>query len=164
MSNNIFYKLNPSKPIINGGATANYDPTGSGTILGRGVQFDTLEDGVQGKKTINDGPALTYFNQSLVNTVKIIKNSFSFLKGYDVNNPGSSGTYIHFFDSSGNIILGTTAPALSIFFPGNAQRSYNFEDNVSFINGLCISAVVLSSGGQYNGFSGSGLVTNIYYG
>lgn len=109
------------------------------------------------------GGTSTYFNVALNNTVTHAVNAGCSLYGYNLYNVNSVPSFVQFFDTTGSITPGSTAPKMSIYLPANGgaiDTVFTDEARVAFGTGMTIIATT----GATNGTApATGILVNIFY-
>lgn len=99
---------------------------------------------------------------ALSNTAVEVKAEPGTLGGWSFGNPDAAAlAYVHFYDTAGDVTVGTTVPILSLIVPfggGNNHPISNY--GIPFHNGLKVAASTTAAGGSA---PSSALTVNVYY-
>ena len=107
-----------------------------------------------------------YKNIAVINTAVAVKGAAGIIYGYHIFNPGSSLTYVHFYDmAAASVVIGTTNPVLSLALPSTANGQVGLDSpslptGVNFTTAISIACTTGLSG---SGVPSSSVLVNILY-
>lgn len=100
------------------------------------------------------------FTNAAVTTTVSVKASSGTIFGYYIYNPNASACSADIFNTaSGSVILGTTAPYLSLVIPATSGANLSITPQ-AFPTAISVAAVTAAGG---NTACGSGMTINLFY-
>ena len=95
------------------------------------------------------GGTSTFFASAQLATVTAVKTTAGNLYGFTLQNPNAAAAYLQLFDLAvAGVTLGTTAPKLSYWIPGNGAYDFAFTDEtkVSFAAAITLAVTTTATG------------------
>jgi hypothetical protein len=104
------------------------------------------------------------FRSISLGAVQAIKNTPGKLTGYYLFNTSSAVRYVKIFDAAaGDVVLGTTAPSLTIPLPAESGANVLGEREIEFDSGLSIACTTGIADSDTNLAGANEVTANIYY-
>ena len=98
---------------------------------------------------------------ALTNSAQAVKALAGLFKGWFINNPNASFSYVDIFNVvAADVVIGTTVPRLSLGIPANAAANFIVEPGIDFSAAISVAAVTAAGGGTA---PGTNLVANLFY-
>lgn len=101
------------------------------------------------------------YTGSITTTVTSVKSSAGQVYGWSIHNPNAAISYVQFFNTAtGSVVLGTTAPVLSIGIPANGTAQCEFIMGLAFSTAISVACTTTRAGLTA---PGSSVDLNIFY-
>lgn len=97
---------------------------------------------------------------ALTNAPETVKSGQGHFGGYFIYNPNADVAFLHIYDESGTVTVGSTTPKASFGIPGGAGANIEIKRSVPCLNSIKVAATTTAGGSTA---PTSALVANIYY-